>query len=139
MMNEIKELLQQNLNMDFLGATLSNPRQKDGAKKVKVRPILKKEKLLFQCETHKNNQVFHDNYEIAEAVDVLTQLMESFRQMQLETKKSRYTVLVSKKGKATIQKKQQVLSKRWICLIIAARNIFFKRGQLFHSCRNLAL
>lgn len=107
MMNEIKELLQQNLNMDFLGATLSNPRQKDGAKKVKVRPILKKEKLLFQCETHKNNQVFHDNYEIAEAVDVLTQLMESFRQMQLETKKSRYTVLVSKKGKATIQKKQQ--------------------------------
>ena len=29
-MEKIKELLQQSLNIDFIAATLSNPREKDG-------------------------------------------------------------------------------------------------------------
>ena len=106
-MQEIKSLLEQSLNIDFLGATLSNPKDKGGVTKVKVRPILKKDILLFQCEEYKNNQAFHHNYETAEAVEVLTKHMELFKQMQLETKQFKATVLVSKKGKVTIQKKQQ--------------------------------
>lgn len=106
-MKEIRELLAQSLNTDFITATLSNPKDKDGVKKVKVRPILKKDTLLFQCEAHKNNQVFHDNYEAERATEILANYMENFRQMQLETKQYRGTVLVSKKGKVTIQKKQQ--------------------------------
>lgn len=106
-MQNIKELLEQSLNIDFLGATLSNPKDKGGVQKVKVRPILKKDTLLFQCEEHKNNQVFHNNYETEQAVDVLTDYMQQFKQLQMETKQYRYTVLVSKKGKVTIQKKQQ--------------------------------
>jgi len=107
-MQAIKELLDQSLNIDFLGATLSNPKDKGGIQKVKVRPILKKDTLLFQCEEHKNNQVFHNNYEAAQAIRILAEYMQQFKQMQLETKQYRYTVLVSKKGKVTIQKKQQV-------------------------------
>lgn len=106
-MEEIKLLLEQSLNIDFLGATLSNPKDKNGITKVKVRPILKKDILLFQCEEHKNNQAFHHNYEAAEAVEKLANYMELFKQMQLETKQFKATVLVSKKGKVTIQKKQQ--------------------------------
>ena len=106
-MQSIHELLEQSLNIDFLGATLSNPKEKGGVQKVKVRPILKKDTLLFQCEEHKNNQVFHTNYEIDKAVEMLVDYMQQFKQMQLETKQYRYTVLVSKKGKVTIQKKQQ--------------------------------
>ena len=106
-MQEIKELLQQSLNIDFLGATLSNPKDKGGVTKVKVRPILKKDVLLFQCEEYKNNQAFHHNYEVTEAIQKLADYMELFKQMQLETKKLKATVLVSKKGKVTIQKKQQ--------------------------------
>lgn len=105
--NTLLALLEQNLNVDFLGATLSNPRDKGGATKVKVRPILKQGALLFQCEEHKNNQVFHNNHEAAEAVGVLGEYMSIFKQMQLETKTFYYTVLVSKKGKVTIQKKRQ--------------------------------
>lgn len=85
-MEKIKELLQQSLNIDFIAATLSNPREKDGLKKVKVRPILKKGVLLFQCEEHQNNQVFHENCDADQAVSVLCGYMEKFRQMQLETK-----------------------------------------------------
>lgn len=106
-MKEIQTLLQQSFNIDFLSATLSNPKEKNGVKKVKVRPILKKDVLLFQCEAHQNNQVFHENYEAEKAAEVLSQYMEQFKQMQLETKAYRYTVLISKKGKVTIQKKQQ--------------------------------
>ena len=106
-MKEIKELLSQSLNTEFIGATLSNPKDKAGVIKLKVRPILKKDTLLFQCEAHKNNQVFHDNYEAGQAIEILAEYMEHFRQMQLETKKYRATVLVSKKGKTTIQKKRQ--------------------------------
>lgn len=106
-MKEIKTLLEKSLNIDFLSATLSNPKDKNGVKKVKVRPILKKEVLLFQCEAHQNNQVFHENYKAEKAVEILTEYMGQFKQMQLETKTFRYTVLVSKKGKVTIQKKQQ--------------------------------
>lgn len=106
-MEEIKLLLEQSLNINFLGATLSNPKDKNGITKVKVRPILKKDVLLFQCEEHKNNQAFHHNYEEAEAIEKLTDYMELFKQMQLETKQFKATVLVSKKGKVTIQKKQQ--------------------------------
>ena len=106
-MQEIKELLQQSLNIDFLGATLSNPKDKGGVTKVKVRPILKKDVLLFQCEEYKNNQAFHHNYEVTEAIQKFADYMELFKQMQLETKKLKATVLVSKKGKVTIQKKQQ--------------------------------
>ena len=106
-MQEVKALLEQSLNIDFLGATLSNPKDKNGITKVKVRPILKQGVLFFQCEAHKNNQVFHENHEATEAVNVLAEYMCQFKQMQMETKKFRYTVLVSKKGKVTIQKKQQ--------------------------------
>lgn len=106
-MQDIKKLLEQSLNIDFLNATLSNPKEKGGVQKVKVRPILKKDTLLFQCEEHKNNQVFHNNYEADQANLMLIEYMQQFKQMQMETKQYRYTVLVSKKGKVTIQKKQQ--------------------------------
>lgn len=106
-MEELKKIITESLNIDFLSATLSNPKNKDGVKKVKVRPILRKDVLMFQCEAHQNNQVFHDNYEAQQAAEVLAKYMEEFRQMQMETKQMRCTVLVSKKGKVTIQKKRQ--------------------------------
>lgn len=106
-MEELRKIIIESLNIDFLSATLSNPKNKDGVKKVKVRPILRKDVLMFQCEAHQNNQVFHDNYEAQRATEILVKYMEEFRQMQMETKQMRYTVLVSKKGKVTIQKKRQ--------------------------------
>ena len=106
-MNEVRKLFQESLNIDFLGATLSNPKNKDDVKKIKVRPLMKKDILIFQCELFKNNQAFHENYDATEIVDVLTKYMEDFKQLQLETKRYYATALVSKKGKSTIKKKVQ--------------------------------
>ncbi len=106
-MQQLYTLFRESLNIDFLSATLSNPKEKGGITKVKVRPILKQGVLLFQCESYKNNQVFHENYEAEKVADVLTEYMTQFKQLQMETKTIKATALVSKKGKVTIQKKQQ--------------------------------
>ena len=47
-MEEIKKLLDRVLNIDFIRAVISNPREKEGIIKVKVRPLEKKGSLLFQ-------------------------------------------------------------------------------------------
>lgn len=102
-MNELSKLLQENLNIEFISATLSNPKKKDDVQKVKVRPVLKKEVLYFQFESFRNNQAFHENVEEKKACEILLEYMGNMRQMQ--TQRADYTVLVSKKGKVTIKSK----------------------------------
>ena len=106
-MDELRILLQENLNTEFISAVLSNPRKKDGTEKIKVRPLLKKGELLFQVESFRGKQAFHENLPAAGACRALFGYMENMRQMQMETTESRYTVLVSKKGKVTIKRKAQ--------------------------------
>lgn len=111
-MNELRELLQDNLNIEFITATLSNPRRKDGPVKIKVRPLLQKEHLVFQLELFQNNQAFHRNADSREACELILGHMENMRQIQMETQKYQYTVLVSKKGKVTIKKKAQKCERK---------------------------
>ncbi|MCI8667150.1 MAG: SAM-dependent methyltransferase [Dorea sp.] len=115
-MDKLKILLQDNLNIEFRSAVLSNPRQKDIAEKIKVRPLLSKEKLIFQIETFRNHQAFHRNVESGEACMLLLKEMENMRQLQMETAKCLYTILVSKKGKVTIKKKALVCGRKEIDL-----------------------
>ena len=115
-MDKLKELLQDNLNIELCSAVLSNPRQKEAAEKIKVRPLLQKEKLLFQIETFRNHQAFHRNVEPEEACKLLQKAMENMRQMQIETRRHLYTVLVSKKGKVTIKKKALACERKEIDL-----------------------
>ena len=70
-----------------------------------MRPLLKKEQLVFQIETFCNNQAFHRNAPSGEACEILLGYLENMRQMQLTTTRYLYTVLVSKKGKVTVKKK----------------------------------
>ena len=105
-MNEIESLLRNTLNIEFIQVVVSNPRIKEGILKIKVRPVEIKGQRLFQCESFTKTQVFHENLEAEEAAVRLTHAMGEFRQMQLASGETDYTVLVSKKGKATIQKRK---------------------------------
>ncbi|MGN1166881.1 MAG: class I SAM-dependent methyltransferase, partial [Lachnospiraceae bacterium] len=91
---------------------LSNPRQKEGIVKVKVRPVMHKDRLAFQIESFRNNQAFHENLSEKDALDRIVEFMENMKQMQMETQHAIYTVLVSKKGKVTIRKKLQKCQKK---------------------------
>ena len=106
-MEELRNVLKESLNIEFISAVISNPREKGDVTKIKIRPVKKKDQLLFQCEEFKNNQAFHRNLEVEDAVSYLEEQMQKFKQMQMETKQMKYQVLVSKKGKMTIQKKRQ--------------------------------
>ena len=106
-MENLKLLLQENLNQEFLAAVLSAPRDKSGVEKVKVRPLLKRGGLVFQLESFCNRQAFHENLSAEEAADRIFEYMQNMKQMQMETKQWNYTVLVSKKGKLTIKRKAQ--------------------------------
>ena len=104
-MEEIKAVLAQCFTIDFISGTISNPREKGGIQKVKIRPMLVKDRLVFQFEAFQNNQAFHENLSVEEATEKVQEYMEQFKQLQIMTKKTNYTVLVSKKGKVTVQKK----------------------------------
>lgn len=104
-MEEIRAVSEQCFTIDLISGTISNPREKGGITKVKIRPMLVKEKLVFQFETFENNQAFHENVSAEEAVEKVLQYMERFKQLQMMTKTVNYTILISKKGKVTVQKK----------------------------------
>ena len=84
-MEDIIKLLDRVLNIDFIRAVLSNPRDKEGIIKVKVRPLEKKGNLLFQFEAFTAKQAFHRNLEKEEAKAQFAEYAEQFRQMQIET------------------------------------------------------
>lgn len=99
-------LLKNTLNEQFIQAVISNPRTKEGILKIKVRPVEIRGVRMIQCESFTKTQVFHENLEIQEAVQRMDHAMGEFRQMQLSSGEMDYTVLVSKKGKVTIQKRK---------------------------------
>lgn len=49
-MENLQEILEESLNINFVRAVISNPRVKEGILKVKVRPIEKQGELYFQFE-----------------------------------------------------------------------------------------
>lgn len=99
------------MNEEFLSAVLSNPRSKGGISKVKVRPVSCKGAAGFQLEIFRNNQAFHENLDAHGAYERLVSYMEELRQLQMETCRESYTVLVSKKGKITVRRKKRTLPK----------------------------
>lgn len=106
-MEEIIQLLAGILNRDFIWAVLSNPRTKDNVIKAKLRPLEQKGELLFQLESFTKTQAFHKNLTVEETRKEFMELLEEFRQIQIETVNEDITVLVSKKGKATIKRKRK--------------------------------
>lgn len=105
MIKELDQVLRESFTIDFISAVLSNPREKEELQKVKIRPLLKGAELYFQLEEFRGKQAFHENVRAEEAVIKTGELMQLFKQMQIETKKFSCTVLISKKGKITIKKK----------------------------------
>lgn len=107
-MKEIQDLFQQALNRDLIQMTLSGTVDPARAEKVRVRPVLIRDELLFQETLYRGAQVFHANFGREELVDRLVGYMGNlFRQAQISSVVFEVTALVSKKGKVTIRRKQK--------------------------------
>ena len=92
---------------DKLGQIVcSNARNKNDANKLKIRPVLLKNQLVFQESSFQGTKVFHQNYSREEMRHRLVKAAkEEFRQIQIENALFQATVLVGKKGNITIKKK----------------------------------
>ena len=105
-MEELKILLQKIVNKDLQQIILSNSRHPEQNQKVKIRPVLIREELLFQETAYKGTQVFHENFTAEQLTDrICTALQEQFRQGEFSAKTLQATALVSKKGKLTLKVK----------------------------------
>ena len=105
MSQEIAGLFAEVLNHELTQAIISNPREKGGINKIKVRPIEGRGGIFFQFEEQENAQVFHENLNLQEAKARLLDYTKIFKQIQIMTVSWDIHVLVSKKGKISITKR----------------------------------
>ena len=67
-MEELRELLYKYLNQSLVQIVISNPRNREAAGKIHLRPVLVKGELLFQASEYKEKKVYHKNLMREEAV-----------------------------------------------------------------------
>ena len=107
MQEELTALLRETVDDELYQIILSNPREKDKAFKIKIRPVMVKGSVLFQKTTYEGTKVFHDNLPSEEIIVQVEDLLASaFKQCEIEHKRCRAVVLISKKGKITVKRKQ---------------------------------
>ena len=104
-MDKLLTLLEDILNSDLEWVILSQPRSGENASKVKIRPILIKEDLMFQETVYRGTQVFHTNYLKDEAIErIIRYLQDSFQQAGIRSRLESAAIRVSKKGQITIKR-----------------------------------
>lgn len=106
-MEELKLLLIEIFNINLIQAIISNPRTKEGILKIKIRPVELRGEVVYQFEAFTKTQAFHENLMQKEAIEKSLEYMKEFRQMNISMNNTDINVLVSKKGKITIQKKKK--------------------------------
>lgn len=103
-MDELRNSLSVFLSDRLYQIIISNPKTKDEAFKIKIRPVMLKNELLFQETVYKGTQVFHENYEYDRMLDrIVTCMEQEFKQLEAESMDGKLLALVSKKGKVTLK------------------------------------
>lgn len=107
MKEQLNKLLQDTVDSGLYQMILSNPREKGKAFKIKIRPVIVKNRMLFQETVYEGTKVFHENYESGDIISHIEEaLTYDFKQCEVEHKTCKAVVLVSKKGKITVNRKQ---------------------------------
>lgn len=133
-MTELAGFLETYVNTQMIRIIISGPRKKEGPSKIQIRPLSLKGEIKFQETQTVGQKELHKNYEQNEIIQRMLDWMEhSFKQLQLEGQDIDATVLISKKGKATIKIKKAGLPKSLCqCLpTIERKNICWKKVGRF--------
>jgi hypothetical protein len=96
---KLTEVLKEYVDEFLVRIIISNPVEKLGMSKVKIRPLKQKDLLLFQAEELIGSQAFHKNLSKEEFTDYAVDLLDgTFRQLELESVRGQVRILISKKG-----------------------------------------
>lgn len=108
----ILEAFEKYIDEEFVQAVISNSTDTDKISKVKIRPLQKKNELVFQVTKYCGQKVLHSNHTKKELLEQTKEWFEGlFKQVQITTTGAAVTILISKKGKATIKEKKNVNTK----------------------------
>jgi len=119
----LESMLDYFMNEHLKQVTVSNPVNKEKLIKVKIRPLSLKGELMFQAEEFTAKQAFHKNMNRAEVLLYLPKLLaDDFRQAELSSGLGSATVLVSKKGMATVKSKYIDQAKRTAAPVLPEHN-----------------
>lgn len=106
----LESMLDYFMNRYLTQMILSNPVEKGRIQKVKLRPVMMKDALVYQAEEFVGVQAFHKNLTEEEAKIYVTERLEQdFRQAEVMSPLGSATVLVSKKGTITVKAKRKML------------------------------
>ncbi len=106
-MDELDRLLEDMVDERLVQMVLSNSRNPSWGDKLKMRPVLLRDRLMFQSTRYTGTQVFHQNHSAKEACSLIKDLLQrQFRQCEMTAQGRSATVLVSKKGRMTIKVRQ---------------------------------
>lgn len=102
----LDSLLDGLINQQLKQIVISNPVQKDGVRKIRIRPVLLRGALTFQAEELTEKQAFHKNFSEEEIkAYIRKQLDGGFCQLEAVSALGSGTVLVGKKGTMTVKGK----------------------------------
>lgn len=92
-MTEIQQILDKYLDKNLRQIVISGARKKDGISRIRIRPVLIKEKLMFQCTKTLGPKEFHENHGKTETLELAEEwLLNGFRQLQLDSMKGKFTI-----------------------------------------------
>lgn len=106
-MENIRKFLEEHINKEMHQIIISGARNSGGPSKVKIRPVLLGDRLMYQASETVGTKELHANYSTEELCDYVERLMTGeFKQLQMTGSLADGTILVSKKGKVTVKVKQ---------------------------------
>lgn len=102
----IRKLFDETMDKSLINVVISNSADKSRMSKIKIRPVIIKDELYFQASEYVGQKVLHNNYLKEELLEKLPDWFEGlFKQVEINTKLGKATVLISKKHRATILSK----------------------------------
>lgn len=115
--NRITKVFEEHLSIDLIEVRISNSTDKEVLSKIKIRPVLLKNQLMFQVSEYKGKQIFHVNYSKNQVIEQLVNWFGEeapvrLKQVEIQTKKSLTTILISKKGTVTIKTKKRIEDRK---------------------------
>lgn len=110
---KLEEKLTQYLNVNLKEIIISNARNKDGITKIKVRPVLLKQDVVYQISSFRGKQVFHENVDAEVFVhNCVMWLQNDFGQMEVHHEIGTLICLTNKKGTLTIKEKKTAVEQK---------------------------
>lgn len=97
-MHQLIKRIENSLNKDLLGITISNPRKAGEIRRYVIRPVLIREKLMYQLAAYTATQVFHENLTGGQLCGRLSEILPDYKQVLMQTASADIQALINKKG-----------------------------------------